>query len=133
MCILHSCVVLQDSILQTGVCASRSSHTFLGLAARIRQDISAASFCSCKLLGRSDERVLLPCFNAQTDIFAVMNCCIVALIVFSSDMLAWKADSLYSARACARELGLPPLSLIFDENFITCAKEMNCFRKLFAC
>ena len=27
MRILHSCVVLQDSILQTGVCASQSSHT----------------------------------------------------------------------------------------------------------
>jgi len=27
----------------------------------------------------------------------------------------------------------PPLSLIFYENFITCAKEVNCFRILFAC
>jgi len=27
----------------------------------------------------------------------------------------------------------PPLSLIFYENFITCAKEINCFRTLFAC
>ena len=35
------------------------------------KDISAASFCSGKLLGRSDECVLLPCFNAQPDIFAV--------------------------------------------------------------
>jgi len=39
------------------------------------------------LLRRSDECVLLPCFNAQPDIFAVMNCCVIALIVFSSDML----------------------------------------------
>jgi len=38
----------------------------------------------------------------QPDIFAVVNCCVVALIVFSFDMLAWMADSLYSARACAR-------------------------------
>jgi len=28
MSILNSCAVLQDSILQSGVCASRSSHTF---------------------------------------------------------------------------------------------------------
>jgi len=28
MRVLNCCVVLQDSILQTGVCASRSSHTF---------------------------------------------------------------------------------------------------------
>jgi len=33
--------------------------------ARIRWDISAASFCSCKLLWRSDECVLLPFFNTQ--------------------------------------------------------------------
>jgi len=40
--------------------------------------------------------VLLPCFNAQPDIFAVMNCCVVALIVFSSDifLLRWSADIL---------------------------------------
>jgi len=93
MRILHSCVVLQDSILQTGVCASRSSHTLLCSTTRIRKDISAASFCSGKLLGRSDECVLLPCFNAQPDIFAVMNCCVVALSVFTSDMLVWRADS----------------------------------------
>ena len=108
--------------------ASPTTH-FLCSAARIRPYISAASFCSCKLLGRSDERVLIPCFNAQPDIFAVMNCCIVALLVFSSDMLAWRADSLYLARGW----GYPPLSLIFYENFITCAKQINCFRKVFAC
>jgi len=42
--------------------------------------------------------VLLPCFNAQPDIFAVMNCYVVALIVFSSYIRAWRADRLYSAR-----------------------------------
>jgi len=40
--------------------------------------------------------VLLPCFNAQPDIFAVMNCCVVGLSVFSSDSLTWRANSLYS-------------------------------------
>jgi len=109
MRILNSCVVLQDSILQTGCAPAGPTTHFLCSTARIRQDISAASFCSCKLLGRSDECVLLPRFNAQPDIFAVMNCCIVALLVFSSDMLAWRADSLYSARACARgRWGYPP-------------------------
>ena len=93
MRILHSCVVLQDSILQTGVCASRSSHTLSMLHYCIRKDISAASFCSGKLLGRSDDCVLLLCFNAQPDIFPVMNCCVVALIVITSDMLAWRADN----------------------------------------
>ena len=46
------------------------------------------------MLWHSDERVLLPCLNAQPDIFAVMNCCIVALNAFSSDILAWSADIL---------------------------------------
>jgi len=42
--------------------------------------------------------VLLPCFNAQPYIFAVMNCCVVALSLFSSDILTWSADSLYSVQ-----------------------------------
>jgi len=78
------------------VCANQSSRIFLCSSARIRQDISAASFCSCKLLWRIDECVLLPCFNAQPDIFAVVNCCIVALGVFYSNSLTWSANSLYS-------------------------------------
>jgi len=39
---------------------------------------------------------LLPCLNVQPDIFAVTNCCIVALGVFSSDSLTWSSNSLYS-------------------------------------
>jgi len=65
---------------------------------RLRRDISAASFYSCKLLWRIDERVLLPCFNAQPDIFAVMNCRVVALSLYSSDVPTWSTDSLYSVQ-----------------------------------
>ena len=68
---------------------------FLCSTARIWQDISSASFCSCKLFRRSDECVLLPGFHVQPDIFAVMSCCVVALILFSSNTLIWSADSLY--------------------------------------
>ena len=50
------------------------------------------------MLGHSDKCVLLSCFNAQPDIFAVVNCCVVALSVFSSDILTWSADSLYSVQ-----------------------------------
>jgi len=102
---------------------------FLWSTARIRQDISAAAFCSCKLLGRIDEFVLLPCFNAQPDIFAVMNCCVVALIVFSSDILAWSADGLYSARACARGwFGVnPPLILLFDKTLLPSPRKLVVF------
>ena len=71
-------------------CASASTAAhFLWSTVRFRQDISAASFCSCRLLWRTDEWVLLPCFDAQPDIFAVMNCCVVALNVFSSDLERW--------------------------------------------
>jgi len=43
-------------------CASDSPDAhFLRSTAHIRQDISAASFCSCKLLWRSDECVSLLC------------------------------------------------------------------------
>ena len=58
--------------------------------------ISASSFCSCKLLWHVDDGVLLPCFNAQPDIVAVMNCCVLGLSLFSSDSLAWSAD-IFSA------------------------------------
>ena len=85
MRILNACVVYQDSILQTGVRAaapaSPAAH-FLCSTACIRQDISTASFCSCKLLWRSDECVLLPCFNAQPNIFTVMNCYVVGWVYF---------------------------------------------------
>jgi len=51
--------------------ASPAAH-FIRSTARIRQDISAAWFCSCILVWRIYECVLLPCFNWQPDIFAVM-------------------------------------------------------------
>ena len=37
-------------------------------------------------------------FNVQPDIFAVMNCYVVALSAFSTDILTWSADSLYSVQ-----------------------------------
>jgi len=36
--------------------------------------------------------------DAQADIFAVMNCCVAVLSVFSSDILTWSTDSLYSVQ-----------------------------------
>ena len=66
--------------------------------ARIWRDLSATWFCSCKLLWRCDECVSFPCYNAQSDIFALVNCCVVALNLFFSDSLTWSADSLYSVQ-----------------------------------
>ena len=41
-------------------------------------------------------------FNVQPDIFALMNCCVVALIAFSSDILAGSADSLLSSNGVGK-------------------------------
>jgi len=98
MRIPDSCVVWQVSILQTGVAPANPAAHLACSTARIRRDITAASFCSYRLLWHSDEFVLLACFNARSDIFAVMNGCVVALSVFSSDVLAWSAECLYSVR-----------------------------------
>jgi len=48
------------------------------------------------LLWSNDEYVLLPCFNAQPDIFAIMNTYVVTLNVYSSDIPTWSTDGLYS-------------------------------------
>jgi len=54
-------------------CPPSQRHTFWSTANR--RDIRAAlRFCSCELRQRSTECVLLLCFNALPDIFAVMNC-----------------------------------------------------------
>jgi len=50
--------------LANRVCASRCSHTPM-LDGSYSTSNSAASFCSCKLLWRSNECVLLPFFNTQ--------------------------------------------------------------------
>jgi len=71
---------------------------FIRSTARIRQDISAAWFYSCKFLWGIDECVLLSCFNAQPDILAVMNGCVVAVSLFSSDSLTSSTNSLYSVQ-----------------------------------
>ena len=44
--------------------------------------------------------------NAQwPDIFAVMNCCVVALSAFSSDILTWRADILVYIQCQGRTRG----------------------------
>ena len=56
------CSLARFDLANQGVRQPFQLHTF---SARMRGDISAASFCSCKLLWLT--------FNAQPDIFAVMN------------------------------------------------------------
>ena len=70
----HSQLLCSLQILNCQLWESPSQpHTFRSTA--VRRDIRAALyFCSCELRWRSTECVLLPCFNALPDIFAVMNC-----------------------------------------------------------
>jgi len=43
--------------------------------------------------------------NPQPDIFAVINCCVVALSVFSSDILTWSDDVLVYIQCQGRTQG----------------------------
>jgi len=105
MRILNSCVVLQYSILQTGVCASRSSHTLSMLDCSYSTRHQRSFIFQLQIARTQWWECFAPCFNAQPDIFAIMNCCVVVLIAVSSDILAGSADSLY---AMGRGLGLNP-------------------------
>ena len=65
------------------------------------------------MLWHRDECASLPCFNAKPDIFAVLNCCIVALSVFSSDIVTWSADSLYSVQWHIRRVRMEEYAYIW--------------------
>jgi len=51
--------------------------------------------------------------NAQPDSFAVLNCCLVALSVFSSNILTWGADILVYIQCQGRTQGEGVLGLNF--------------------
>jgi len=54
-------------------------------------------FCSCELRLRITESVVFLCFNELPDIFAVMNCSVLALsAVLCSGVLTYNADNLCS-------------------------------------
>ena len=72
MRILNSRVVYKFQTVNPE-CPPSQRHTFWSTA--IRQDIRAALYyCCCELRWRSTECVLLLCFNALPDIFAVTDC-----------------------------------------------------------
>jgi len=60
------CSLARFDLTNQSVCKPIQPHTYARVLAFAK--ISAAWFCSCKLLWRSDECVLLPCFNMQPDI-----------------------------------------------------------------
>ena len=82
-------------------------HTFCLLICQLKAKIVVVNALTC------DECFLLPCLNAQPDSFAVMNCCVVALRVFSSDILTWGADILVYIQCQGRTQGGLRLGLNF--------------------
>jgi len=67
-----------------------------------------------------------------------MNCCVVALSVFSSDILTWSADIVVYIQCQGRTQGRgfnlkKTLELDILQKLYYLRKEINCFRILFAC
>ena len=74
MRILNSCVSYKFQAVNPG-CPTQPD-TFWSTA--IRRDIrTALYFCSCEPRWRGTKSVLLPCFKALPDIFAVLNCSVL--------------------------------------------------------
>ena len=83
---------VQNFICPRGVRQPVQQQAFYARLLVFNRALAQPHFCSCKLLWRSGECVYSPCFNVHPDIFAVMNCCVVALGLFSSDIPTWSAD-----------------------------------------
>ena len=84
----HSCCVVNKIRSCKPGCAPASPAAHLCSTALIRRDISEASFCSCKLLWRSDEFVLLPFFNTQP------NFCSYELLCRSTEFIFLRYPNL---------------------------------------
>jgi len=101
-CVLYThsqflCSLARFDLANRGVRQTVQPHTLYARLLVFDKTLAPPHFavvnCSAAVMS-----VLLSCFNAQTDIFAVMNCCVLALSLFSSDILTWSADSLYSVQ-----------------------------------
>jgi len=91
MRILNSCVVWQDLVLQTGVCVRQSSRTLCVPLLVCDKALAQLDFVvvNCP---EAVMNVFLPCISTQPDIFAIMNCCVMALSLYYSDIVTWRAD-----------------------------------------
>ena len=88
--------------------------------------------CSCKCSDIKHTCVLLPRLNAQPDISAAINCCVVALSAFSSDILTWSADIWVWIQCQGRTKGgefrvKTPLSLIFSKTLLPAQRRLIFF------
>ena len=88
-CVLYAhsqflCSFARLDLANRGVRQSVQPHTSYAPLLLFAESLAQGHFCNCKLL------------NAQPEIFAVMNFCVVGLSVFSSDIPTWRADSWYA-------------------------------------
>jgi len=86
---MHSqflCSLARFDLANRGVPQPFQPHTFYVRLLVFDKTLAQLHFA---VVNRSDAVmcVSLPCFNAQPDIFAVMNCCVAALSLFSSDIV----------------------------------------------
>jgi len=91
------CSLVKFDLANQGVRQPVQPHTFSAQLLVFDETLAQPDFAivNCSDVGMS---VSFLCFNAQPDIFVLMNCCVVALMVFFSDSLTWSAHSLYSVQ-----------------------------------
>jgi len=82
--------VKSEISLDTGVCVKQSSRTLCAPLLIFEKTFAQPHFADVNC---SDAVMSVYYSHAQPDIFAVMNCRVVALSVFSSDILTSSADS----------------------------------------
>ena len=94
MRILNSCGFARFDLVNRDVHQPVQPYTFYARLL-VFDKISAQPHFAAVTFSDAVTIVFTPCFNVQPDIFALMNSCVVALMVFLSDILAGSADSLY--------------------------------------
>jgi len=90
------CSLARFDLANRGVRQPVEPHTY---ARRLVFDKTLAQ-PHCAVVNCSDAvmNVFYSPFSKRSQNLAVMNCCVLALSLFSSDILTWSADSLYSVQ-----------------------------------
>jgi len=91
------CSLARFDLANRGVRQTVQPHTFcaplLVFDKTLAQPHFAVVNCSDVVMG-----VFFSPFSTRSQNFAVMNSCVAALSLFSSDILTWSADNLYSVQ-----------------------------------
>jgi len=91
------CSLARFDLANRSVRQSVQSHTYARLLmfdeTLAQPHFAVENYCSDAVMS-----VFYPLFSTRGQNFAVMNSCVAALSLFSSDILSWRADSLYSVQ-----------------------------------